>query len=91
MESMKLTSQGKAEWPPKRVWREVDEAALRWDELQAQGRELHFEIDEQRGGLVIELRDLDGDVVDTVSPTEALAIAAGQPPRSQRSLRPRAN
>jgi len=81
MESMNLNGHGKPAWPPKRVWREVDEAALVWDDLQAQGCELHFEVDEDSGRLIIEMRDLDGEVLGTVSPSEALVIASGSPVR----------
>jgi len=81
MESMNFMGHGKPEWPPKRIWREVDEAALVWEDLQAQGCELHFEVDEQSGRLVIEMRELDGEVVGTLSPSEVVALASGSPAR----------
>jgi hypothetical protein len=81
MESMSLTSHGKREWPPERVWREVDEAAHVWEDLQAQGCELHFEVDEQSGRLIIEMRELDGDVLGTLSASEVAALASGSPVR----------
>ena len=79
MESMKFTSQSPPEWPPESVWREVDDAAQVWEELKDQGCEVHFEIDEQSGRLNIEMRDLDGGVVGSLSPSEALALASGAP------------
>ena len=79
MESLELTSPCPPEWPPESVWREVDEAARVWEDLHAQGRELHFELDDQSGRLTIEMRDLDGNAVSAVSPSEALAIASGPP------------
>jgi len=35
-----------------------------------------FELDEESGRLAIEMRDLDGNVLETLSPSAALAIAA---------------
>jgi hypothetical protein len=81
MDGMKFTSQRPPEWPPESVWREVDDAAQVWEELHAQGREIHFEIDDQSGRLTIEMRDLDGAAVGTLSPFEALSIASGAPAR----------
>jgi hypothetical protein len=76
MESMKFTPRRPPEWPPQRVWREVDDAAQAWDDLHEQGCEVHFEIDEESGRLAIEMRDLGGNVLETLSPSDALAIAA---------------
>jgi flagellar protein FlaG len=81
MDGMKFTSQRPPEWPPESVWREVEDAAQVWEELHAQGREIHFEIDDQSGRLTIEMRDLDGGAVGTLSPFEALSIASGAPAR----------
>jgi hypothetical protein len=58
----------------------VDEAALVWEGLHADGRELHFDLDPQSGRLTIEMRDLEGRVMTAVSPSEALSIAAGSAP-----------
>jgi hypothetical protein len=76
-----MTEPTPPEWPPASVWREVDAAAQVWDELQAHGRELHFVLDEDSGRLAIEMRDLDGNLLSTVSPAEALAIASGSAAR----------
>jgi len=81
MDAMEFTSQRPRDWPPESVWREVDDAAQVWEELHAQGREIHFEIDEQSGRLAIEMRDLDGGAVGTLSPSEAVAVASGAPVR----------
>jgi FlaG protein len=67
------------EWPPPSVWREVDHASRVWESLRAQGRELHFEHDEKSGRVVIQVRDLDGNVLRTVPPSEAVSIASGSP------------
>ena len=47
--------------------------------LRAARREVHFELDEQSGRLVIELRELDGGVLRELSPSDAVAIAGGAP------------
>ena len=61
------------------VWREVEHASLVWASLRAQGRELHFEPNPETGRVVIQVRDLDGRVLRTVAPSEALSIASGAP------------
>ena len=76
MDSMKFAPRP-PEWPPQRVWREVDDAAQVWDDLHAQGHQVHFEIDEESGRVAIEMRDLNGRTLDTLSPSETLAIASG--------------
>ncbi len=75
MEGMKFPAQGKPEWPPRRVWREVDDAAQAWEDLQSEGREVHFEIGDD-GRLRIEMRDLDGNVISPMSASEVLAVVS---------------
>jgi hypothetical protein len=90
MDRTEFTSPRPPEWPPESVWREVDEAALVWEGLHADGRELHFDLDPQSGRLTIEMRDLEGSVMTAVSPSEALSIAAGSAPSHRPiSRRPR--
>lgn len=79
MDRMNSMSHSPPEWPPESVWREVDHAAEAWADLQARGREVHFEVDRQTGRLSIEMRDLEGSVLGTLSPSQALAIASGAP------------
>jgi hypothetical protein len=64
------------EWPPDDVWREVDMAARTWKQLHARGFELHFDLEAGAGGLVIQLRDLDGHVLRDVAPSEAVRMAS---------------
>lgn len=64
--------------PPPEVRAEVQAAARAADRLHELGRELHFKVDGESGRLRIEVRDLDGNVLRTVPPTEALEFAAGQ-------------
>ena len=40
-------------------------------------RELHFSTDESTNRVVIEVRDLDGNVIKTIPPTKALDIMSG--------------
>ena len=55
----------------------VDRAAERVDELAKQNRELHFSRDETTNRVVIEVRDLDGNVLKTIPPAKALEIMSG--------------
>lgn len=65
--------------PPAAVLEQMHAAAQVADELHAQGRELHFET---TGGRVeIQVRDLNGNVIRAVKPSEALEIAGGAPLR----------
>jgi hypothetical protein len=66
-------------YPPPEVWAAVDAAARRVDELEADGRELDFRLDELTRSLSIELRDLAGTVFRELSAAEAVAIAEGAP------------
>jgi flagellar protein FlaG len=55
----------------------VDQAAERVEELHMQNRELHFTRDEASNRVVIEVRDLDGNVIKTIPPAKALDIMSG--------------
>ena len=63
--------------PPPEVLAEVDAAWERAGDLAAQNRELHFARDEASGRLVIEVRTLDGEVLRTIPPSEALNVMSG--------------
>lgn len=65
--------------PPPEVLEQMADAAQRYDELTAQGRELRFARDEQSGRTQIEVRDREGRLMKTLSPSQALDIAAGGP------------
>jgi flagellar protein FlaG len=52
-------------------------ASQRYDELRSQKRELHFRHDETANRVVVEVRDLEGNVLRTVPPSKALDIIAG--------------
>jgi hypothetical protein len=52
---------------------------MRADELEADGREVDFRIDELTGCLAIELRDLAGTVLRELSIGDAVAVSEGAP------------
>jgi hypothetical protein len=65
--------------PPPEVLDAMERAAQTHAELSAQGRELRFLRDAQGGRTRIEVRDRGGNVLKTLSPAQALAVAAGAP------------
>ena len=62
--------------PPTEVLEQMHEAGRVAQELRSQQRELHFE-PTGNGRVVVEVRDLDGNVIRTIPPSRALEIAAG--------------
>ena len=54
----------------------IDAAASRAGALASTGREMHF-VTAEDGTLGVELRDLDGNVLKTLSPTQALSLMGG--------------
>jgi uncharacterized FlaG/YvyC family protein len=65
--------------PPQEVLEQMGHAARVYDDLHARGRELRFAHDETSGRMTIEVRDTGGNVLRTLSPSEALQVAAGKP------------
>jgi uncharacterized FlaG/YvyC family protein len=65
--------------PPGEVLAEMEAASRRYDELRSQHRELHFTRDEAANRVVVEVRDLDGNVLRTIPPSKALDVIAGSP------------
>jgi len=65
--------------PPTEVLDAIGAAAERAAELRAQNRELHFSKDEVSGRVIVQVRDLDGNVIRTIPPSGALAVMAGAP------------
>src|SRR4051812_1756486 len=64
--------------PPPAVLEDMHEAARVADQLRAQKRELHFECT-GNGQVIVQVRDLDGNVIRTIPPAKALEVAAGEP------------
>jgi hypothetical protein len=65
--------------PPAEIRPEIERASARYDELRAEQRELHFANDPDSGRLVIEVRDLNGNVMRTIPPSKALDVIGGAP------------
>jgi hypothetical protein len=65
--------------PPPELLDEVAAARDRAAELAASNRELHFSKDESTGRVIVQVRDLEGNVIRTIPPSEALAVLSGGP------------
>ena len=64
--------------PPPEVLAEIDAAWERAQELfDDEALELHFEVDRRFGRAWAELRTADGEIAETYSASEAVAIACG--------------
>jgi len=63
--------------PPPELRAEVERAAERAAELASQNRELHFAKDEDSGRIIVQVRDLDGNVIRTIPNSEALDVLSG--------------
>ena len=55
----------------------VAKAADVVEQMRKNNRELHFSRDEDSNRVVIQVRDLDGKVLKTIPPSEALNVMAG--------------
>jgi FlaG protein len=63
--------------PTEEVRKHVDRAAEVVAQLHESNRELHFTKDETTGRVVIQVRDLDGNVLKTIPPSRALDVMSG--------------
>lgn len=63
--------------PPPEVIDAVHAAAARAQELHEQNRELHFHKDERTGRVIVQVRDLRGNVIRTIPPSQALDVMSG--------------
>jgi hypothetical protein len=63
--------------PPAEVLAEMEAASRRYDELRSQQRELHFTRDEAANRVVVQVRDLEGNILRTIPPSKALDVIAG--------------
>ena len=64
--------------PPEHLLEEMFAASQVANTLHEQGRELHFE-SVGTGRVVVQVRDLDGNVIRTIPAGKALDVAAGAP------------
>lgn len=65
--------------PPPELLDEVARARDRAAELAADNRELHFSTDQETGRVIVQVRDLEGNVIRTIPPSHALQVVAGAP------------
>jgi uncharacterized FlaG/YvyC family protein len=65
--------------PPEEVLDQIAAASDRYEQLRAQQRELHFAHDPSTNRVVVEVRDLEGNVLRTIPPSKALDVIAGGP------------
>ena len=63
--------------PPTEVLDAIGAAAERAAELRSENRELHFRKDEATGRVIVQVRDLAGNVIRTIPPSSALEIMSG--------------
>ena len=63
--------------PPVQVFREMQDASRRVEEMRARDRALHFEKNPDTGHVVVEVRDGNGAVIRVIPPSEALAVISG--------------
>ena len=64
--------------PPPEAVAMIDRAAQRAEELWRDQRELHFEMDKDSGRVIVQVRDLEGRVIRTIPPSEALDVLSGK-------------
>ena len=65
--------------PPAEVLDAVGTAADVYEQLQATGHHVHFDLKANSGELTIQLLDADGNLLRTLSPGELLEITTGAP------------
>jgi len=64
--------------PPVDVLAEIDRASARAVELARNNRELHFHKDADSGRIIVQVRDLEGNVLRTIPPSSALDVMSGE-------------
>jgi hypothetical protein len=63
---------------PPEVERAIVVASDAYEQLSATGHQIHFDFDRAAGGFAVELQDLNGNPLSTLSGSEALQIAGGE-------------
>jgi FlaG protein len=63
--------------PPDEVREQVARAAEIAQDMADRNRELHFSTDDETGRVVIQVRDLDGNVIRTIPPSRMLDLMSG--------------
>ena len=65
------------ESPPPEVRRAIEAASEAYEVLNATGQQVHFGLDQGAHTVAVELRDLDGNPLSALSPSDALQLAGG--------------
>jgi hypothetical protein len=63
---------------PLEVERAIVIASDAYEQLSATGHQIHFDFDRADGGFAVELQDLNGNQLSTLSGSDALQIAGGE-------------
>ena len=63
--------------PPPEVLDAIASASDSFDRLAAVDRRLHFHIEQPAGRVTVQVHDTQGNVLGTLSPSQALEVAAG--------------
>jgi hypothetical protein len=63
--------------PPPEVLAQIQTAGANYENLRAQGYEVHYSHDEQTRKTTVQLRDGDGTVLKTLTPSEAVDLTMG--------------
>lgn len=72
--------------PPPEVLEQVTAAARCVEEMARNNRELHFRPDEHSNRIIIEVRDMTGNVLKTIPPSKALDVLTASPGRESQWL-----
>lgn len=67
--------------PPPDALEQVRAAARCAEELARNNRELHFRADEHSSRIIIEVRDMSGNVIKTIPPSKAVDVVTAFPGR----------
>jgi hypothetical protein len=63
--------------PPAEVREAIEAASQAYEALSSTGQQVHFGFDRGAHAVAVELRDLAGNSLSTLSPSDALQIAGG--------------
>ena len=64
--------------PPPEVQRAIDAASEAYEALSSSGQQVHFGFDRAAHSVAVELRDLAGNSLTALSPSDALQLAGGE-------------
>lgn len=64
--------------PPPEVQRAIEAASEAYEVLSSTGQQVHFGFDASAQAVAVELRDLAGNPLSPLSPSDALGLAGGE-------------